>query len=144
MSGGLRRGTPRCLFPGNTTVKGLRTCLHGGGGPQTGEVTCGGSPHLSCKRDQIKMRDYMDWRVTPPTCGPPPPRKQALRRSLVLRWISISCNFYVCTHKNFTRGNKLEVMYERPLNFYVYAWPSINCLYFIYARMNVKITQQWK
>ena len=26
----------------------------------------GGSPHLSCKRDQIKMRDYMDRRVTPP------------------------------------------------------------------------------
>ena len=43
-----------------------RTCLHGGGGPQIGEVTCDGSPHLSCKRDQIKMRDYMDRRVTPP------------------------------------------------------------------------------
>ena len=26
----------------------------------------GGSPNLSCKRDQIKMRDYMDRRVTPP------------------------------------------------------------------------------
>ena len=26
----------------------------------------GGSPHLSCKRDQIKMRDYIDRRVTPP------------------------------------------------------------------------------
>ena len=38
----------------------FRTCLHGGGGPQIGEVTCGGSPHLSCKRDQIKMRDYVD------------------------------------------------------------------------------------
>ena len=42
----------------------VRACLHGGGGPQIGEVTCGGSPHLSCKRDQIKMRDYMDRRVT--------------------------------------------------------------------------------
>ena len=42
----------------------VRTCLHGGGGPQIGEVTCGGSPHLSCKRDQIKMRDYVDRRVT--------------------------------------------------------------------------------
>ena len=31
---------------------------HGGGGPQVGEVTCGGLPHLTCKRDQIKMRDY--------------------------------------------------------------------------------------
>ena len=27
-------------------------------GTQIGEVTCGGSPHLSGKRDQIKMRDY--------------------------------------------------------------------------------------
>ena len=34
----------------------LRTCLLGGGGPQVGEVTCGGSSHLSCKRDQIKVR----------------------------------------------------------------------------------------
>ena len=38
-----------------------------------------GSPHLSCKRDQIKMREYMDWRVTPPkpvsspTWGAPQP-----------------------------------------------------------------------
>ena len=31
----------------------LRACLHGGGGPQIGEVTWGESPHLSCKRDQI-------------------------------------------------------------------------------------------
>ena len=44
----------------------LRTCLHGGTGPQIGEVTCGGSPNLSYKRDSIKMRDYMDKRVTPP------------------------------------------------------------------------------
>ena len=54
-------------------------CLHGGGRSHTGEVTCGGSPHLACKRDQIKMKDYMDrWvpppkRVTSPTWGPPPP-----------------------------------------------------------------------
>ena len=50
-----------------------------------GEVSCGGSPHLSCKGDQIKMRDYMDRRitspkqVTSPDQGPPPPCKQALR-----------------------------------------------------------------
>ena len=66
----------------------LRACLHGGGGPQVGEVKYGGSPHLSCKRDQIKMRDYMDKRVTPPkrvtspTWGPPPPCKQALISSM--------------------------------------------------------------
>ena len=50
-----------------------------------GEQDClGGLPHLSCKHDQIKMRDYMERRVTPPrrvtspTWGPPPPCKQAL------------------------------------------------------------------
>ena len=46
-----------------------------------------GSPHLSCERDQIKMRDYMDRRVTPlkwvtmPTWGPPRLCKQALQVS---------------------------------------------------------------
>ena len=42
----------------------IKACLHGGGGPQIGEVICGWSPHLSCKRDKIKMRDYVDRRVT--------------------------------------------------------------------------------
>ena len=57
----------------------LRAHLQGGGGPQVGEVTCGGSPYLSYKSDQIKKREYMDRRVTPPkrvtspTWGPPPP-----------------------------------------------------------------------
>ena len=45
----------------------------------------GGSPHLSCKRVQIKMSDYMDRQVTPPkqatspTWGPAPTCKQALK-----------------------------------------------------------------
>ena len=58
--------------------------LHEGGGPQLGEVTCGGLPHLTCKREHIKMRDYMDRRVTlpkrvtSPTWGSPPSCKQAL------------------------------------------------------------------
>ena len=66
----------------------FRACLHGGGRPQVGEITCGGSPHSSCKRDQIKMTDYMDRRVTPPkqvtspTWGPPPPCKQARSEDL--------------------------------------------------------------
>ena len=42
----------------------IRACLHGGGGPQIGEVICGWSPHLSCKCDKIKMRDYVDRWVT--------------------------------------------------------------------------------
>ena len=75
----------------------LRACLHGGGGPQVVEVTrLGGvthlsiqtliwSPHLSCKGDQIKIRDYMArWVTLPklaasPAWGPQPPCKQALR-----------------------------------------------------------------
>ena len=42
----------------------FRACLHGGGGSQIGEVTCGGSPQVSCYNDQIKMRDYVERRVT--------------------------------------------------------------------------------
>ena len=59
----------------------LRACLHEGGGPQLAEVTFGGSLQLSRKHDQIKMRDYMDTRVTPPKrvtsppWGPPPSGK---------------------------------------------------------------------
>ena len=43
--------------------------------------------HLSCKSDQIKMRDYKDRRVTPPkrvtspTWGSPPLCTQALSRT---------------------------------------------------------------
>ena len=71
----LERSTPRmCFLNALRLVKFLsslltfdqRACLHGGGGPQVGVVTCGGSPHPSCKRDQIKMRDYKDRRVTSP------------------------------------------------------------------------------
>ena len=67
-----------------TITKGLRACLHEGEGPQVGEVTCGRLPHLTCKRDHIKMRDFMERRVTPPKRvtspirGTPPPCKQAL------------------------------------------------------------------
>ena len=63
----------------------FRAFLHGRGGPQVGEVKCGRSPHLSCKRNQIKMRDDIDRWVTPPkqvtspTWGLPPPCKQAVR-----------------------------------------------------------------
>ena len=59
--------------------------LHRGGESQIGEVTCGVSPYLWCKRNEIKMRDYMYRRVIPPkrvtslTRCPPPPCKQALR-----------------------------------------------------------------
>ena len=48
------------IFSYSSSLCLFRVCLHGGGGPQVGEVTHGGSPHLSCKCDHIKMRDYMD------------------------------------------------------------------------------------
>ena len=56
----MRRMVYLSLQSGESLSPAVRACLQGGGGPQVGEVTCGGSPHLSCKQDQIKMRDYMD------------------------------------------------------------------------------------
>ena len=44
----------------------FRAYLHEGWGPQVGEVTCVKLPHLTCKRDHIKMRNYLDRRVTLP------------------------------------------------------------------------------
>ena len=85
---GLYKGKPSGFFV--LFNDSVMACLHGGVGPQIGEVTWGRSPHPPCKRDHIKMRDYMDRRVTPPkqvtlpTWGPPPPCKQVLRRELVL------------------------------------------------------------
>ena len=86
----------------------LRACLHGGGGPQLGEVKYGGSPNLLCKRDQIKMRYYMDKRVNPPkritspTWGPPSPCKQALNLSLRRRLVSpIYCKLQQMTAVTF-------------------------------------------
>ena len=64
----------------------LKACSSGGRGPLKGEVTCGGSPHLSCKRDQIKIKYYMDRRVTPrkwvtsPTWGTKLPSKGLFTR----------------------------------------------------------------
>ena len=69
----------RCFVP-------VRACLHGAGGPRIGVLTCGGSPHLSCERNQIKMRDYVDRRVTHQSglpyrpVVPHPPCKQARKR----------------------------------------------------------------
>ena len=63
----------------------MAKCDHGWQGYPTWQT---GQPayHLSCKHDQIKMRDYMERRVIPPrrvtlpTWDPPPPCKQTLKR----------------------------------------------------------------
>ena len=65
-------------------------CLHEGGGPQVGEVTCGKLPHLTGKRDHIKMREYLDRRVTSPTWSPPPPCKLAVKDWLHRLTVTIS------------------------------------------------------
>ena len=73
---------------------------------QTGQPAQAGHPsNLSCKRDQDKLRNYMDRRVTPlrratsPTWGPPPPCKQALRQSkngITCLWFHLG----ICVHGN--------------------------------------------
>ena len=62
-------------------------------GPQIGKVSCGGLPHLSCKRDQIKIGEYMDRRVTPPKRVTSPPCKQALKENLVT-WYKLTFAFW--------------------------------------------------
>ena len=94
----------------------FRACLHAGGGPQIGEVTWGGSPHLSCKRDQIKMRDYMDRGVTSPTWGPPPPGKQALTNVAAIqlgpmgimlqKWVARNLHVWCCCLCNIDKEVK--------------------------------------
>ena len=91
----------------------LRACLHEGGGSQVGEVTRGGLPHLTCKRDHIKMRDCMDRRVTPPkrvtspTWGPPPPCKQALRLCPHVSVFVWKRNFFSLFSKKFASNRSV-------------------------------------
>ena len=54
----------------------LRACLHGRAGPQVGEVTRDGSPHLSCSKRDRQVTSPK--RVTSSSWGPPSPSKQAL------------------------------------------------------------------
>ena len=55
----------------------------------------GGSPHLSCKRDQDKIGNYMDRRVTPPrrvtspTWGPPPPPESCKAKHVCIKTLYI-------------------------------------------------------
>ena len=102
----------------------FRVCLHVGGRPQVGEVTRGGSPHLSCKRDQIKMRDYVDRRVTSPSWGPPPPCKQALSPSTRKRKAGVFKNFNSGVH--FWKDVFTMTVFTR------YMWTVVRALNFMY------------
>ena len=96
----------------------LRACLHEGGGPQVGEVTWGGLPHLTCKLDHIQMRNYMDRRVTPPKrvtssiwCTPPP-CKQALI-DLISKKANCTCStlFLLISEKQICTYNTLFCLF---------------------------------
>ena len=72
-----------CFKSSENSSPQIRVCLYGGARPQVAEVTRLRWGNLSFKRDEIKMTDCKDRRVTPlkrvtsPTWGPPPPWKQA-------------------------------------------------------------------
>ena len=71
--------------PGSKTSSLLRTCLHGGGGPQVGEVTClGGVTHLSLILIWSHLHDGCGDlpNVTSPIWCPTPLCEQALTESL--------------------------------------------------------------
>ena len=65
--------------------------MHGGGGPQIGEVTyVAGHPTYHVN---VIMRDYMDRWITSPTWGSPPPCKQVLKGgSGLLSHVFFCCN----------------------------------------------------
>ena len=116
----------------------FRAYLQEGGGTQVGEVTrlsgvtrpsiqsFVGSPHLSCKRDQIKIRDYMDRRVTPPkrvtspTWGPPPPCKQPLS------FLCAQASSGNCEHRSREKFSILTLKPRSHVRILIYrTWPKL-------------------
>ena len=87
------------------------------------------SPHLSCKRDQDKIRNYMDRRVTPPgrvtspTWGPPPPCKQALTHGL-FTWLNDFTTTLCLTPTHNSRLIRRKHSQKRPV---VSSWNSVIC-----------------
>ena len=80
----------------------FRACLREGGGPQVGVVTCGGLPHLTCKRDQIKIRYYMDRRVTPPKRVTSPTWKSFIKLTPGLNQSVCTWYYFVVSAINLT------------------------------------------
>ena len=70
---------------------------------------------------------------------PPPPHPLILRKSLRLSWLSTVAYFFsVRTLVNLPRKVTRVRKSWTSLNFYVYAWPFIHCLYFIDARKRLR------
>ena len=110
------------------TWQNLTPPLRGLPGLTVRATRLGGSPHLSCKRDLIKMREYMDWRVTPPKritsppWGPPPPRKQAL--SCQSRDFKIQRRGRQRERPKNKRFNKQNNNFSRASRFFVHFFPD--------------------
>ena len=91
-----------------TIVRSLRfrACLHRGGGLQVGEVTCGGSPHLTCT--MIKSKREIIWTAeltaTLPTWGPPPRCKQALTQTVTRLYILLEQTINIIESFAFSAG----------------------------------------
>ena len=124
----------------------FRACLHEGGWPQVGEVTCGGLPHLTCKRDHIKLRDYMNRRVTSPTWGLPSSCKQALSIERFHSRGQNLCKFIktkesVCIRREFN-SHRICLGYQHGRRFIVLGHPNVIwkhsiqlvCMYFVASR----------
>ena len=75
---------------------------------QQGNPTWQTRPHLSCKRDQNKIRNYIDRRVTSPTWGPPPPCKQALIRLALMHHLINGVFFVALLPGNVTEHERNE------------------------------------
>ena len=79
-----------------------------------------GSLHLSCKRDQINMTDYMDrrviptkWAITIPTCPPPLPPHRPLKRPLKIAFTPL---FHLVQFAKCWESSFFEVKFQRPLS----------------------------
>ena len=78
----------------------------------------------------------------------------ARKGHLTKGWFPLSRNVSVRTHagkiyaRKWNRGEVWKATRKSEswarFNFYVYAWPSLHCLYFIYARSHGKIRRSWK
>jgi len=81
----------------------------------------GGSPHVSRKRDQIRMRDHMDRRVTrpkrvtSPAWGPPPSCKQALN---VLSFNLVAIFLWPNLAKLLVWKRKVNIAIQRQISTY--------------------------
>lgn len=70
------------------------------------------------------------------------------RRGLLVK-VDFHCYATMEIHLKWNRSNLWKAARKikswARFNFYVYAWPSTHCLFFIYApTRNIKVTRQWK